>query len=101
MPVQPSLQLSKTNIEKLESAQRFACRIITGNLRTTPNEILLLESNLPPISTRSCQNATIAYERAIRLSDDNPRANIIKKQGQQRLKKCDWRNKTKEYLIKI
>ena len=92
--------LSKTNIEKLQSAQRFACRVITGKLKT-PNGLLLLESNLPPISARSCQNATFAYEKALRLPDDNSRANVTKKSGQQRTKKCGWRNKTKEMWNQI
>ena len=40
--------------------------------------------------------STIAYEKALRLPDNNRRANLTKKSGQKSIKKCDWRNKIKE-----
>ena len=45
--------LSTTSFEKLESAQRFAGRIITGHLKTTPNECILLDTNLTSMVTQS------------------------------------------------
>ena len=71
--------LSKTSFEKLESAQRFAGRIITGHLKTTPNECILLDINLTSMVTKCRQNAVIALEKSKRLPPNNPRRQVIKK----------------------
>ena len=47
--------LSNTSFEKLESAQGFAGRIITGHLKTTPNECILLDTNLTSMVTKCRQ----------------------------------------------
>ena len=84
--------LSKTSFEKLESAQRFAGRIITGHLKTTPNECILLDTNLTSMVTKCRQNAVIALEKSKRLPPNNPRRQVIERQVQQRTTKPSWRN---------
>jgi len=85
--------LSKTTKEKLEAAQRFACRAITGMVKTTPTDILLIESNLPSITTRINQLTTAALDKAKRLKPDNPRAHASNSTVRKRTKRDDWRSK--------
>ena len=66
-----------TSLEKLERTQRFAGRIITGQLKTTPSECVLLEANLRTVSSKCRQNAVIAFDKAQRLNETNPRRNAI------------------------
>jgi len=82
-------------MEKLEAAQRFACRAITGMPKTSPNDLLLIESNLPSISTRAKQLITTGYDKALRSEDNNPRATACKGNIRQRTKRKDWRNTAK------
>ena len=44
--------ISKTNLEKLETAQRYAGRAITGLTKTAPCDSILIESDLPSVKTR-------------------------------------------------
>ena len=57
---------SKTNLENLEAAQRYAARAVTGQLKTTPAVAVLIESDLPSIKTRSMQLAISAFDKARR-----------------------------------
>ena len=84
--------LSKTSFEKLESTQRFAGRIITGHLKTTPNECILLDTKLSSMMTKCRQNAVIALEKSKRLPPNNPRRQVIERQVKQRTTKPSWRN---------
>ena len=83
---------SKTSFEKVESAQRFAGRIITGHLKTTPNECILLDTNLTSMVTKCRQNAVIALEKSKRLPPNNPRRQVIERQVKQRTTKPSLRN---------
>ena len=84
--------LSKTSFEQLESAQRFTGRIITGHLKTTPNECILLDTNLTSMVTKCRQNAVIALEKSKRLPPNNPRRQVKERQVKQRTTKPSWRN---------
>ena len=44
--------LSKSNLEKLESAQLNAARAIAGHLRSTPGEVVLREAHLTSLEAR-------------------------------------------------
>jgi len=85
--------LSATVTNRIEQAQRYACRAITGLLKTTPSNVLLIESNLPSMKTRHKQIALAAYDKALRLPQDNPRAAAAKMPTtRHRTKRTDWRN---------
>jgi len=84
---------SQTSIGKLEAAQRYACRAITGLVKTTPNDILLIESDLQPMQTRLDQISTIAYDKALRLPNSNPRTAASKNNVRHRTNRNSWRNK--------
>ena len=88
----PQPWLSKTSFENLENAQRFAGRIITGHLKTTPNECILLDTSLTSMVTKCRQNAVIALEKSKRLPSNNPRRQVIERQVKQRTTKPSWRN---------
>jgi len=80
--------ISKTNL----AAQRYAARAVTGQLKTTPAEAVLIESDLPSIKTRSRQLAISAFDKALRLPEDNPRHGVATREEGIRTKKTDWRD---------
>ena len=86
--------ISKTSIDKLEMAQRVAGRTISGTLKTSPNDTILIESNLPTIQTRMQQISTIAFDKALRLPANNPRNVAVNNTQRRRIKKTDWRGNT-------
>ena len=63
---------SKSNMEKLETKQRAAARIITGCCADTKIEPLLAEAGLTPLTLRAEQEAVYLYERNLRLAEDVP-----------------------------
>jgi len=83
--------MSKSTLSQLEAAQRHAARAITGLIKTSPNDTILIESNLPPIKNRLHQLALIAYEKASRLPPDNPRHQALSGTQDRRIRKTDWR----------
>ena len=85
--------LSATGVEKVEANQRYAGRAITGQLRTTPTEAILVEANLPSIETRATQLGLIAYEKSQRLDPANPRHDLVENSVRQRTTKPSWRQK--------
>ena len=84
--------ITKSTMERLEEAQRYGARAITGLLKTTPKEVLLIESNLPSITTRLRQLSIQAYDKAKRLPMDNQRTAASEQNITRRTKKTDWRN---------
>ena len=48
--------MSSMSLEKLEPAQRHAGKRICGLLKTTPKDDILMESDLPPMKSRSMQH---------------------------------------------
>jgi len=74
-------------MEKMEAAQRYACRAITGLVKTTPKDVLLVESHLPKIQTRINQITAIAYDKALRLPPSNPRVIAYKNQSTHRTRR--------------
>jgi len=87
---------SHTTRQKLEASQRFACRAITGMVKTTPSDLLLVESHLPSINTRIQQLNTIAYEKARRLPNNNPRTIAANNNVRQRTRRSNWRTKAED-----
>ena len=88
--------MSSTNLERLEAAQRFAGRAVTGQLKTTPNEAVLLDAGLPTIKERCKFIAINALEKSMRLDPSNPRRQIAEKPQHRRLKKTDWRDHARD-----
>ena len=60
------------NLEHLEMAQRQACRIITGCLRSTPSQALEREAGVMPFSIRRRQLAAMAVEKHTRDLPGDP-----------------------------
>ena len=56
-------EVSATTLESLEVAQRQACRIITGCLKSTPVGALTRDAYLVPFSTRRQLFAATAVEK--------------------------------------
>ncbi|XP_061619114.1 uncharacterized protein LOC133472409 isoform X1 [Phyllopteryx taeniolatus] len=88
--------ISPTNLEKLEASQRYAARAITGLLKTTPSDAVLIESDLPSIKTRATQLAIYAYDKSLRVPDDNPRRLVAGRHPTRRTKKTDWRDHARD-----
>ena len=72
--------IAATNMEKLETSQRHAGRAISGLVKTSPKEAIMMEADLPLIQTRAMQLSIIAYERSLRVSEDNPRRTAANKE---------------------
>jgi ribonuclease HI len=83
--------ISATNLDKLEGVQRYACRAISGQVRSTPSDATTLETDLPLIKERSRVIAVTAYEKSLRL-DHNPRHTLATADNIRRTKKTDWRD---------
>ena len=64
--------MAPANLEHLEVAQRQACRIITGCLRSTPAEALEREAVLMPFAVRRRQLAAAAVQRHLRDLPGDP-----------------------------
>ena len=64
--------VAPANLEHLEVAQRQACRIITGCLRSTPAAALEREADLMPFAVRRKQLAAAAAERHLRDLPGDP-----------------------------
>ena len=95
---------SATNIKKMETIQNSAARIVTGCVRSTPIEVLNLEAGLPPIALKATESTHIAYEKALRLPDGNPRNRAARSIQPKRLtSQNSWRevSKTEAKLTKL
>ncbi|KAL5263755.1 hypothetical protein ACHWQZ_G004972 [Mnemiopsis leidyi] len=85
--------LSKSQFQKLETAQNSALRIITGQYSSTPVEALRLETGIDSYATTSKRHTAKAYEKARRLEDNHPRSETLNsKVGPHRTKRRgSWR----------
>ena len=91
--------LSKTQMEKIEVAERASARVITNCTKSTPKDSLMIEAKITPFSIRSKELTARAYEKSLRLPGDNPRRVIAEATDQKkRLKKEDWKKKAKNTI---
>ena len=63
----------EANRNRIEVMNNRSARLIAGCTNSTPIEPLLVEADLLPFSTRAKQLNAMAYERSLRLPNDNPR----------------------------
>ena len=89
----------KTILNKLQVIQNTAARIITGCCRDSPTDLLNVEAELKPITVKSQISAACAYDRSMRLPEDNPSNEPAKSHTRRRLKsQPSWREMAKESL---
>ena len=88
--------LSKSSLELLEKAQRFAGRTICGLVKG-PNDAALLDANIPSVRSRSQQSAMMAYDKSIRLKPENPRRQTADAQQRMRTMNPDWRENSRRW----
>ena len=93
--------LSKSNLEKLESAQLNSARAITGHLRSTPGEFVLKEAHLTPLEARYKTLSLLKVDSWLQQADTDPRRLIFYRQAPQRLVKKDWRGLTTPVLREL
>jgi ribonuclease HI len=79
--------LAKTSLDKLEVAQREALRAVTGMAKSVAAGYIYLETGVTPISWEGKRRAVMAYEKSMRLEEDNPRRMVMEKSERTRLKK--------------
>ena len=65
--------LSKSQFQKLETAQNSSLRIMSGQYASTPVEELRLETGIESYETTSKRLTAKAYEKARRLEESHPR----------------------------
>ena len=80
--------LSKTSLEKLEVAQRQACRTITGCLRSTPSGALAREADIEPFSVRRKLYAAVAAEKHSRDLPGDPVQEMLRPERRPRGRLC-------------
>ena len=88
--------VSLSTMERLEMCQRYAGGAITGQLKMTPAEVILVEADLPNVAIRATQLSVIAMEKSLRMPDANPRGRIAIAIVRQRTKKTSWRKTASE-----
>jgi ribonuclease HI len=71
-------QTASTNVNVVQKKQNEATRIITGCCSSTPIEALNREADLMPLKLQADSKAAMYYERAWRLPDNFPTANLVK-----------------------
>ncbi len=69
--------LSATRLEQLEPCQNRAHRVITGQLQTTPVETLRRDARGSSMATLVRRQTAIAYEKATRLTPEDPRRRLL------------------------
>ena len=90
----PSMQKSVMN--KLQVIQNTAARIITGCCRSTPIDLLNAEAGLTPITVKTDILAATAYDKSLRMPDDNPIKAPAEGKTKTRLKtQQSWRERGK------
>lgn len=67
-----------------------------GQVKTTPAEAILGETNLPTVATRSVQLSATAYEKSLRQHTGNPRLETAGSEVRERTKKPSWRQKARQ-----
>ena len=88
--------VSISTMEKLEMCQRCAGRTITGQLKTTPVEVILAEADLLFVATRATQLSTMAMKNSLRMPDANPEKQIATEYVRQCTKNTRWRKKASD-----
>ena len=87
--------LSQDAVAELERAQAKAIRIVTGQLRTTPREALLLEMGVPEYAHVIDYLAARAYEKARRMPVGQPRRTAADGGVAHRTRRGSWRELAK------
>ena len=83
--------LSQTTVALLDRAQNKCLRKITGVYATAPVKALHLEAGIPSFSIIIRQNAAIALERSLRVSNSNPRREVVFSGVSHRTVRGSWR----------
>ena len=91
-----------TNRATLDRCQNRAARIITGCCRSSPTELLHCEADVVPFSVIGEVATAVAYEKAMRLPVDNPRAAAASESVRRRLKsQPSWREDGKQTSTRL
>ena len=56
--------------------QRYAGRAMTGRIKTTHVEAILVQADIPNVATRATQLSTIAMKKSLLTPETNPRKQI-------------------------
>ena len=57
--------VSLSTLERLDMCQRYAERVISGQIKSTPVEAILARADVPTFATRTIQLSTIAMEKSL------------------------------------
>ena len=90
------MDLSSTNMDKLEKAQNQALRAITGQYSSTPLEALRLESGFQSYATHSKRLTATSQQKAFRLPTEHSRAVALSSTVLRRLKRSSWKSTAQE-----
>ena len=93
--------IPRTRMDELERVQLEAGRLISGAVRSSPREAVLLEADLSPLCDRARQIAVTAYDRSTRLGEDHPRRIMAQQPVRQRTQQPCWRARAHEEWVTI
>jgi hypothetical protein len=94
--------LAKTRMEQLERAQREALRAVAGIAKSVSVECVYEETGAVPVRVEAKRRALVAYEKAVRAKEVDPRRKMCEKQSRRRLKaNKGWRGQAKEECDRI
>jgi hypothetical protein len=82
----------------LEAVQREAARVITGMVKSSPGEAVLEEAGLRELEVVARGKWRVEFEKCLRVREDNPRGDLVRRRVRQRLKKRGWRSQTEEMM---
>ena len=90
--------LSETSRQNLERAQLKAARHITGNIASTPTQLVLKEAGLPSLEERHEVGSVALLDRWMHLPEGDLRRAVAEGEVQQRTGKLSWRHKSRASL---
>ena len=90
--------ISETSRQNLERAQLKAARHITGNIASTPTQLVLKEAGLPSLDERHEVCSVALLDRWMHLPEEDLRRAVAEDEVRQRTGKMSWRHRSKASL---
>ena len=90
--------ISETSRQNLERAQLKAARHITGNIASTPTQLVLKEAGLPSLEERHEVGSVALLDKWMHLPEGDLRRAVAEGEVRQRTGKTSWRHKSRANL---
>ena len=89
-------------LSKLERAQRVGLRVVAGLTKTTPTDLVHVETGVPPVRVTGRVRAVWAWERMVRGREGDPGRRLAERHVPRRLKaNKGWREQAREVGLRV